>query len=115
MEAELNQLERLGTFEIVDLPPDREPVKSKWVWRVKTDGTGKFLKAKSRLVAKGFTQQPGVDFSETYAPVVRMDLLRLLLALAAAYRLKIHVVDIVGAYLNSKLQETIYLTQPPGL
>ncbi|GLB38104.1 putative reverse transcriptase (RNA-dependent DNA polymerase) [Lyophyllum shimeji] len=115
MEAELDQLKRLGTFEVVDLPPDRAPIKSKWVWRVKRDGNGKFLKAKSRLVAKGFTQQPGVDYSETFAPVVRMDSLRLLLALAAAYKLKIHVVDIVGAYLNSTLQEEIYLAQPPGL
>ncbi|GLB42029.1 putative mitochondrial protein [Lyophyllum shimeji] len=115
MEAELDQLKRLGTFEVVDLPPDRAPIKSKWVWRVKRDGNGKFLKAKSRLVAKGFTQQPGVDYSETFAPVVRMDSLRLLLALAAAYKLKIHVVDIVGVYLNSTLQEEIYLAQPPGL
>jgi hypothetical protein len=71
------------------------------------------MKHKARLVAKGFSQIPGIDFVETFAPVMRLETFRLLMALATRLGLLIHVVDIVGAYLNGTLQETIYMEQPP--
>src|ERR1700678_325015 len=74
---------------------------------------GKIVKHKARLVAKGFSQIPGIDFVETFAPVMRLETFRLLMALATKLGLIIHVVDVVGAYLNGTLQETIYMEQPP--
>ncbi|GLB45952.1 putative reverse transcriptase (RNA-dependent DNA polymerase) [Lyophyllum shimeji] len=113
--SELDQLKRLGTFEVVDLPPEPPRPSNPNGLESKRDGSGKFLKAKSRLVAKGFTQQPGWITQRPSPPVVRMDSLRLLLVLAAAYKLKIHVVDMVAAYLNSTLQEKFTLRNLPGL
>jgi len=112
MEKELAQLKRLGIYEVVDLPAEREPIQSKWVWRIKRDEKKDFVKAKFHLIVKGFTQQPGIDYLETFAPVVYMDMLRLLFALATAYGLLIHIVNIVRAYLNAQLKEAIYLQQP---
>ena len=71
------------------------------------------MRYKARVVAKGFSQIPGIDFDETFAPVMRLDTLRLLLALSVSLHLKIHVVDVVGAYLNAHLKETIYMKQIP--
>jgi hypothetical protein len=71
------------------------------------------VKHKARLIRKGFSQIPGIDFVETFAPVMRLETFRLLMALATKLSLLIHVVDIVGAYLNGTLQETIYMEQPP--
>src|SRR5271168_5016997 len=98
---------------MVDLPPDRKAIASKWVFRIKQDHNGKIVKNKARLVAKGFSQIPGIDFVETFAPVMRLETFRLLMALATKLGLIIHVVDVVGAYLNGTLQETIYMEQPP--
>src|ERR1700678_2802163 len=113
MDAEMNQLKTLGTYTTVKLPNDRIPIPCKWVYRIKRDHEGKITRYKGRLVAKGFTQIPGIDFTETFAPVMRLDTLRLLLALTMIWGLKAHIVDIVGAYLNGDLKEEIYMQQPP--
>jgi transposase InsO family protein len=113
MDEEIAQLYALGTFTLEDLPSNRSPVACKWVFRTKYDDTGNISRYKARLVAKGFSQIPGIDFDETFAPVVRIETVRLLLALAARYNLQVHVVDVVGAYLNGKLDEEIYMQQPP--
>src|SRR6202522_1703715 len=113
MDAEIDQLTKQGTYKMVDLPPDQKAIASKWVFRIKRDHNGKIVKHKARLVAKGFSQIPGIDFVETFAPVMRLETFRLLMALATKLGLIIHVVDIVGAYLNGTLQETIYMEQPP--
>src|SRR5271168_2346335 len=113
MDAEIDQLTKRGTYKMVDLPHDRKAIASKWVFRIKRDHNGKIVKHKARLVAKGFSQIPGIDFVETFAPVMRLETFRLLMALATKLGLIIHVVDVVGAYLNGTLQETIYMEQPP--
>jgi Reverse transcriptase (RNA-dependent DNA polymerase). len=113
MDDEINQLEGLKTWTLVHLPTDRTAIPNKWVYRLKKDKEGIIIKHKARLVAKGYEQQAGIDYGETFAPVMRLDTLRLLLALAAKLALEIHVVDIVGAYLNGKLDEIIYMQQPP--
>src|SRR5271168_5155058 len=77
---------------MVDLPHDRKAIASKWVFRLKRDHNGKIVKHKARLVAKGFSQIPGIDFVETFAPVMRLETFRLLMALATKLGLIIHVV-----------------------
>ena len=112
MDNEMDQLRQLGTFSHAPLPKDRTAVACKWVFRVKRDAHGTISRYKARLVAKGFSQIPGIDYDETFAPVVRMETIRLLFALAARYNFDIHVVDVIGAYLNGKLDEEIYMQQP---
>src|ERR1700678_4467485 len=113
MDAEIDQLTKRETYKMVDLPPDRKAIASKWVFRIMQDHNGKIVKHKARLVVKGFSQIPGIDFVETFAPLMRLETFRLLMALATKLGLVIHVVDIVGAYLNGTLQEAIYMEQPP--
>src|ERR1700730_13802108 len=89
---EIDALAKNGTWELVDLPPGRKAVKSKWVFKLKTDG-----RYRARLVAKGFTQIPGIDFDETFSPVARFESLRLLLALAALDDWEIQQLDVWSA------------------
>jgi hypothetical protein len=114
MDAEVHQLENLGTYIKAKIPRDRVAINCKWVFHLKHNTEGKIIRHKARLVAKGFSQIPGVDFFETFAPVMRLNTLRPLLAIAAIYGLVAHVVDVVGAYLNGELKEQIYMKQIPG-
>ena len=77
-----------------------------------TQGTPRGTKA--RLVAQGFSQVPGLDFYDTFAPVIRMDSLRMILAIAAQRGMTLRQFDVVGAYLNAELEEEVYMRQPPG-
>src|SRR6266404_1438524 len=106
---EIDTLDKNGTWELVDLPSGHKTVKSKWVFKLKADG--RFC---ARLVAKGFTQIPGIDFDETFSPVARFESLRLLLALAALEDWEIHQMDVKSAFLNGVLEEEIYMEQPQG-
>jgi len=114
MQDELNSITSVGTFELVPPPRDRKPIGSKWVYRVKRTSSGEISRYKARLVAQGFAQKPGIDFTETFAPVAKTDSIRLLLAFAAAHNFEIHQVDVKSAFLNGKLEETIYMRQPKG-
>jgi hypothetical protein len=84
------------------------------VYKVKRDENGNIVKYKARLVAKGYVQQPGVDFDEVFAPVARLESVRLLLAIAAHYGWGVHHMDVKSAFLNGELQEEVYVQQPPG-
>lgn len=112
MVAEYNALITNGTWELVDLPSDRRPIKCKWVFNLKRDKSGKVERYKSRLVAKGCSQRFGVDYTETFSSVVRYSSLRLILALAVEHNLHIHQMDVVTAYLNGTLSEDVYMVQP---
>jgi hypothetical protein len=112
-QAEMDSLLKAGTYSLVRRPPGVNVVGCKWVDKEKPLPDGS-VKLKSRLVAQGFTQRPGVDFYETHSPTVRLDSLRGLLALAAHHDWEIHHMDVKGAYLNGVLEETIYMRQPKG-
>ena len=86
----------------------------KWVYKVKRDERGAIVKHKARLVTRGFVQHEGIDFKEVFAPVARMESVRLLLALAAAKDWRVHHLDVKLAFLNGELAETIFVRQPLG-
>lgn len=113
---ELATLQNAGTWELADLPEGANLVGSKWVFRAKKDAAGNIVRYKARLVAQGFSQVPGVDYFDTYAPVAKLASIRTVLALSARQDLELHQVDIKGAYLNGELtnDEIIYMRQPPG-
>ena len=116
VEAELNILEKMGTWKMEDLPVGREPIGCRWVFDKKRDEHGNVVKYKARLVAQGFSQKPGTDFSHngTFAPVMRFETLRTMLALAAINKWNMRQLDVKSAYLNGKLTEEIYMKQPLG-
>lgn len=98
-----------STFEVDDLPHGRRPIEYTWLFRIKGDGV-----YKARLCAKGFSQKKGIDYDETYSPVVSYDTVKLSLALAAHFRMAVHQIDVKTAFLNGQLKETIYMKIPEG-
>lgn len=114
MKEEIDAIYGLGTFELVPLPPGRKAIGCKWVFRIKRDASGAITRYKARLVAQGFYQLPGIDFGETFAPVARIESLRILFALAAIYDWEIGQMDVKNAFLNGELKEEIYMDQPKG-
>jgi len=106
---EIATLDKNKTWELVDLSAGRKAVKLKWVFKHKADG-----RYHARLVAKGFTQIPGLDYDETFSPVARFESLRLLLALAALEDWEVHQLDVKSAFLNGVLDKEIYMEQPQG-
>jgi hypothetical protein len=103
-----------GTWEVVPLPPGRATVKCRWVVEIKPGYEGVPERYKARLVAKGFTQKYGVDYNETFAPVVKLPTLRTILALVAANDLEVLQLDVKTAFLYGHLDEEIYMRQPEG-
>ena len=101
---ELQSLIENGTFELVQLPPGRKAIGSRWVFRVKRNADGSIERYKGRLVAKGFSQRPGFDYNETFAPTPKWASIRAILALAALEDLELESVDISSAYLNGELK-----------
>ena len=111
--TELTQHQEKGTWELVEKPVDAIPLTNKWVFVKKRDKEGRIIKNKARLVVKGCGQRPG-DYLETHSPVVRIESIRAILAIAVAKRLMIQQMDVKGAYLNGILKETLYMRQPEG-
>ncbi|CCE61990.1 hypothetical protein TPHA_0B03180 [Tetrapisispora phaffii CBS 4417] len=106
---ELSAFRSHETYELVPLPTGRRSLGSRWVFTEKSNG----LK-KARLVAQGNSQKEGIDYSETFAPVIRYDSVRLFLAMAASLKLRIHQMDVDTAFLNSAIDGEVYVRQPPG-
>jgi transposase InsO family protein len=111
---EITSLEELETWEVVPIPKDRKVISCKWVWRIKTDAQGQPARYKARLVARGFTQVPGLDFTDTFAPVTRLETIRLLFALAVEKDWEVRQIDVKTAYLHGELDEEIYMEAPEG-
>lgn len=114
MEDEYNSLMKNQTWDIVECPPDRKPIKCMWVYKLKKRTDGSVDRFKARLVAKGCSQKAGIDYSETFSPVARLDSIRLLLAIAAHEDLELLHFDVKTAFLHGSLTETIYMDQPLG-
>ena len=94
--------------------PGCRPISLKWVYKVKRDELGAIVKYKACLVARGFVQREGIDFEEFFAPVARMESVRLLLALAVANDWRVHHLDVKSAFLNGELTETVFVRQRLG-
>ena len=114
MQEELDSIKANSTYEIVPLPVGRRAIGCKWVFKIKRRADCSIDRYKARLVAKGYSQLYGIDFTETFAPVVRFSSLRAILAIAAAADYEIHQMDVKTAFLNGDLDEDIYMEQPEG-
>ena len=103
-----------GVFRLELLPPGRRAVRSLWVFKTKLNGNGSVARKKGRACAAGNTKVAGVDYTEMFAPTVHFTTVRLFLTLAAWIGWPVHTVDINVAFLNSLLQDVIYMVPPPG-
>ena len=102
-------LQKNNTWEQVDLPPGRKLVQCKWVFKIKFASDGSPLKYKEILVAKGYSHVHDIEYNETFAPVAKMDSIRLSLAIAASKQWEVHHMDVKCAFLNGYLIEEIYM------
>ena len=107
----MDQHNKFGTWKLVKLPMGRTAIGCHWVYAVKTTPDSDFEKAKARLVAQGFTQRPRMDYYDITSLVVKFDSIRTILATANDLNWEIEMMDIKGAYLNSILDEEIYMAQ----
>ncbi|KAL8111789.1 hypothetical protein AgCh_019472 [Apium graveolens] len=114
MQEELNQFERCDVWELVPPPQDAKIIGTRWVFKNKKDEDGNIIRNKARLVAQGYNQQEGIDYDETYAPVARLEAIRILMAFAAHKKFKLYQMDVKSAILNGYLKEEVYVKQPPG-
>jgi transposase InsO family protein len=114
MDEEYRQHLEMGTWELVEPVAGRRPIGCRWVFAKKFDESGKLTKYKARLVAQGFSQIPGIDYTDNYAPVARLDAVRTCIALSAIKKWTMRQLDIKGAYLNGVLEEELYMHQPDG-
>ncbi|XP_066351575.1 uncharacterized mitochondrial protein AtMg00820-like [Miscanthus floridulus] len=104
MQEELNNFERNQVWSLVERPKSNV-IGTKWVFQNKQDENGVVTRNKARLVAQGFTQVEVLDFEETYAPVSRLEAIRMLLAYAAHHNLKLYQMNMKSAFLNGSIQE----------
>ena len=115
MKEELDTLSKNHTWDLVTLPPRKSVVGCKWIYKIRTRSDGSIERYKARFVVKGFTQEHGIDYEETFAPVARISSVRTLLAIAAASKWDIFQMDVKNAFLNGDLSEEVYMQPPPGL
>lgn len=113
MKEEINSIQENGTWDLVDLPKGHTLISARWVFKLKTGSLGTAHKYKARLVARGFEQRKGIDYTETFAPTVKWSTIRLVTALAASQSWDIHHLDVVTAFLNGELDSPVYMEQPP--
>ena len=114
MDDEIDSIKRNDTWEIFDLPDGQQTIGIKWVFKTKLKENGKVEKYKTRLVAKGYKQQHGIDYTEVFSPVGRYDTIRLVVALAEQNSWEIFQLDVKSAFLHGHLEEQVFVEQPPG-
>ncbi|KAM1079132.1 hypothetical protein ACFX2B_013731 [Malus domestica] len=114
MKEEISALHTQGTWSLVPLPANKNLVGCKWIFKLKRHSDGSIARHKARLVAKGFSQEPGLDYSETFSPVVKPTTVRIVLALAAQFNWSLRQLDVKNAFLHGILQDEVYMDQPPG-
>ncbi|GJY73128.1 putative ribonuclease H-like domain-containing protein [Tanacetum coccineum] len=114
MQDEIHEFDRLQVWELIPQPDCVMIIALKWIYKVKLDEYGDVLKNKARLVAKGYRQEEGIDFEESFAPVARIEAIRIFIANAASKNLTIYQMDVKIAFLNGELKEEAYASQPEG-
>ena len=115
MKEEFDALSKNHTWDLVTLPPGKSVIICKWIYKIKTHSDGSIERYKTRLVTKGFTQEYGIDYEETFAPVTYISFVRALLAVATASKWELFQMDVKNAFLNGDLSEEVYMQPPPGL
>ncbi|GKC30522.1 retrovirus-related pol polyprotein from transposon TNT 1-94 [Tanacetum coccineum] len=114
MQEELHQFNRLQVWELVNKPFGKTVIKLKWLWKNKKDEDQTVIRNKARLVAKRYAQEEGIDFNESFAPVARLEAVRIFVAYAAHKSFPIYQMDVKTAFLNGPLKEEVYVAQPDG-
>ena len=114
MVDEMESLHKNDAWDLVELLAGRKPIGSKWVFKKKMTVEGKVEKYKAWLVAKGYSQVPGIDFGDIFSPVAKVTSIRLRLSLAAAFDFEIEQMDVKTTFLHGDLEEEIYMKQPEG-
>ena len=111
---EIFSIEKNDTWDLVELPVGVKPIGLKWVFKIKRNADGSISKYKARLVAKGYVQKHGIDFDEVFAPVARVETIRLIIALAASNGWEVHHLNVKTTFLHGELKEDIFVVQPEG-
>src|SRR3954462_5598222 len=114
MQEELNQFTRNDVWDLVPRPKGFNIIGTKWVFRNKLSEKGDVVRNKARLVAQGYSQQEGTDYTETFTPVARLESIRLLISFATQHNITLYQMDVKSAFLNGYIDEEVYVHQPPG-
>ncbi|KAI3735800.1 hypothetical protein L6452_15315 [Arctium lappa] len=114
MQEELNQFDALQVWRLVPKPKGKTIIGTKWIFKIKKDEAGTVIRNKARLVAKGYRQEEELDYNETYAPVARLEAIRMFLAYVAHKNFTVFQMDVKTAFLNGILKEEVYVSQPEG-
>nr|GEU57928.1 Gag-Pol polyprotein [Tanacetum cinerariifolium] len=114
MQEELHQFNRLQVWELVDKPFGKNVINLKWIWKNKKDEDQTIIRNKSRLVAKGYAQEKGIDFEESFSPVARLEAVWIFVAYAAHKSFLIYQMDVKTTFLNGPLKEEVYVAQSNG-
>ncbi|GJV61891.1 retrovirus-related pol polyprotein from transposon TNT 1-94 [Tanacetum coccineum] len=114
MQDELNQFERLQVWELIPRPAGKNIIALKWLWKNKCDAENILVQNKTRLVAKGYRQEEGIDFEESFSHVAHLEAIRMFIAYAAHKNITIFQMDVKTDFLNGSLKEEVYVSQPEG-
>jgi vacuolar-type H+-ATPase catalytic subunit A/Vma1 len=114
MQEEVNQFQRNDVWDLVPKHKHTNIIGTKWVFRNKLNEQGELVRNKARLVAQGYNQQEGIDYTETFAPVARLEAIRLLLSYAVNHGIILYQMDVKSAFLNGVIEEEMFVKQPPG-
>ncbi|GKF43393.1 putative ribonuclease H-like domain-containing protein, partial [Tanacetum coccineum] len=114
MQEELLQFEIQKVWILVDLPYEKKAIGTKWVYQNKKDERGVVVRNKARLVAQGHRQEEGIDYDEVFAPMARLEAIRIFLAFASYIGFIVYQMDVKSAFLYGKIDEEVYVSQPPG-
>jgi hypothetical protein len=114
MNDELDQIEKKNTWEMLPRYDDKNVIDSKWIFKNKLNEQGQVVRNKARLVHKGYSQIEGLDFDETFAPIARLEAIRIFLTYACHIRFKVYQMGVKSSFLNADLNEEVYMEQTEG-
>ena len=111
---EMNSMASNGVWDLLELPNGEKTIGCKWVYKTKKDSLGNIERYKARLIIKGFTQNEGINYKDTFSPISKKDSLHIVLALVTHFDFELQQMDVKTTFLNGKLEEEIYMKQPEG-